>query len=178
MENELVKLKTGYNDIQIKGNQVLQTWLFAVVHDIIWDGISIYFVYLIQIVAICFSEATTDTACCLLLWQSPGKHRTEGNQTVLLPGYRKHPIRLGFFYNSFFLCFNMQKKKKENAIHFNINRYDFYCHLCHKRFSYIIKPYNSEHHELLKPSQQSYSMKGTYILGVPQGAFTDYDLKC
>lgn len=38
--------KLGYNEIQVKGNQVLKTWWFAVVHDILRAGISIHFVYL------------------------------------------------------------------------------------------------------------------------------------
>lgn len=33
---------------------------------------------------------------------------------------------------------------------------------CHKGVFYVTKPYNNKHHELLKPSQQSYSMKGIY----------------
>lgn len=69
----------------------------------------------------------------------------------------------------------MQNNAK--AIQFNINCYhDFYWQLCHKRLPYVTKPYNNEHHELLKPSQQLCYER--YMLEVPEGAFAEYVLKC
>lgn len=159
----------------------MQTWLFAVVHDILRDGISIHFVYLSLIVVICFS---TDNRSSLLSPALAVPKASTGLKEIKLMFFQSiENIQYLFLYNSFPLCSNMKKKRKEKktakAIQFNMNRYhDFYCYLCHKIFSYIMKPYNSEHHELLKPSQQSYVMKGTYILGVPEGAFTDNVLKC
>ena len=146
--------KRGYDEIQIKGNQVLKTWWFAKVHDILRPGISIHFVYL-KLLSYVFQQQQQ----ILSVVSCPGSPQTSWalEEIKCMSFQRVKNIQYQPPTQKCPWAFKYAKQCQGFAVWYKLISW-----FCHKGVFYVTKPCDSEHHELLKPRQLRYSVKVTY----------------
>lgn len=136
--------KLGYKEIQTKGNQVLKAWWFATVHDILRAGISIHFVYL-KLLSYVF-QWQQQIKCVVSCPCSP--QTSWGLEKIKLVSFQGIKNTQYQFPTQKLPCVFQYGTQCQGFTVW----YKSISWFCHKGAFYVTKPYNSEHHELLKPS--------------------------